>query len=121
MSKKVLIVEDNLDTQIYLKVLFNKRNIDIISVFDGSKVIETFNNNIEDISFIMMDLSLPGTKYSGIDFTKIILEIKQIPIIIQTANLDYRKESFESGCAEYITKPFSIYQLFKLIDKYYNF
>lgn len=117
--KKVLVVEDDLDNQMYIKILLNKKNIDIISVIDGSNVITTFKNNINDIAFVMMDINLPGTIYTGIDFIKMMLEIKNIPIIIQTAYSERREEAINAGCSDYITKPFNTHQINKLIDKYY--
>ena len=117
---KVMIVEDNEDSQIYLKTIFNKRNINTIEVCNGNKVMEIFNNNINDISFIMMDISLPGTQYNGIDFTKMILSIKKLPIIIQTGYMEYREEALKAGCSEYLIKPYTIYKINNIINKYYS-
>lgn len=122
MNKKVLVVEDNLDNQLYLNILFRRRNINIISVVDSNEVMTTFINNINNISLVMMDLRLPNINdYCGVDFTRKMLNIKYLPIIIQTASLSHREEAFAAGCVEYITKPFSKYQIDKIIDKYYRF
>jgi CheY-like chemotaxis protein len=67
-----------------------------------------------------MDVKMPG-EYDGLEATRRIRQIKaDIPIIAQTAfAMDMDKtRAIESGCNDYISKPYNSVKLKSLIKKY---
>ena len=111
----VLIVEDNIDLQSYLKnnLVFNYH----VLVADNGKIgLELAKN--EDPDLIICDIIMP--EMDGIELTKMLkteFHTSHIPIILLTAkSLDEHKfHGLEIGADDYITKPFNMVYLEKRI------
>jgi signal transduction histidine kinase/CheY-like chemotaxis protein len=122
LYKKVLLVEDNLTNQMYMKVLFKKFAISYVIANDGLEAIEKFRQEKFDV--ILMDENMPNM--NGIEATKHILEIEQqrhlihTPIIALTANaVKGDKERFLSaGMDEYLTKPLDTHKFIETLSLY---
>ncbi|MCB2194776.1 MAG: PAS domain S-box protein [Bacteroidetes bacterium] len=117
LSKKCfMLVEDDTISMAYLEEILQPTKVKIIKAFDGEQAVEKFRT--EEVDLILMDIHLP--KMSGNTATKEIRKIdKSIPIIAQSAFAmpGDKKESFEHGCDEYITKPIDSRLLFSTIKK----
>ncbi|MBN1632846.1 MAG: PAS domain S-box protein [Ignavibacteria bacterium] len=117
---KILIVEDDLDSLEYTKiVLRNMCNIDTTDSGEGA--IEMLKQN--QYRIIIMDIGLKGI--SGLDAVKIIRTIdnyKNIPIIALTAfALKGDKEKIlAGGCSHYISKPFTPKELRSVVGDFLN-
>ncbi|RXJ49918.1 ATP-binding protein [Gelidibacter gilvus] len=116
LKKTILIVEDNLDLQLFLKdLLQNQYNIIL-----GENGIEGFHyakSNIPDL--ILSDIMMP--ELDGIEMCKQLKEeqlTKHIPIILLTAkNSTHSKiTGLKSGAIEYINKPFNTKELLLKIE-----
>jgi len=105
-KKKLLIVEDDEDSQKFL-ALFLKRSFEL----EMSNSAETFYEKIENNEFdlILMDVSLRGEK-DGLQLTREIKQIdkyKDIPIVALTAHAYQRDrtEAYKAGVNFFLTKP----------------
>lgn len=105
-KKKLLIVEDDEDSQKFL-ALFLKRKFEL----EMSNSAETFYQKIEnnDFDLILMDVSLRGEK-DGLQLTREIKQIdkyKDIPIVALTAHAYQRDrtEAYKAGVNYFLTKP----------------
>lgn len=103
---KLLIVEDDEDSQRFLN-LFLKRRFEI-SMSNSS---DTFYNELEKGTFsvILMDVSLRGKK-DGLQITKEIKanpKYKDIPVVALTAHAYQRdrNEAYKAGVNYFLTKP----------------
>ena len=119
MTSKVLVVEDNPLNMKLFKDLLETKDIKVICVSDGRKVIRECFRYIPNL--ILMDIRLKDI--SGIDLIK---ELKRtpallgIPIIALTAfamKSDQQK-ILSTGCEGYISKPIVIDSFFKTIAKF---
>jgi CheY-like chemotaxis protein len=113
----LLIVENHLDTQLLIKnMLMKDYELSFAETYlEGMHILED-----ENISLILMDLSLKGEK-DGLLLTSVIRKNKKyykIPIIAVTAHaLETDKEkALKAGCSDYLSKPFKKYQLIELIN-----
>ncbi len=114
---KILIVEDNTDTQILLRYLLSARfAIDaVIRVGDALACIEK-----NDYVLILVDINL-GEERTGVDLLNILREndvYAEVPLIAITAYAmpgDYDK-FMRMGFDGYVSKPFSRTELFKAIN-----
>ncbi|MEN3324985.1 two-component regulator propeller domain-containing protein [Mariniflexile soesokkakense] len=102
----VLIVEDNIEIQNYLKEILMD-NYTIIQAFNGEEGIASALKIFPDL--IISDVMMPIM--DGIEFTKKLKQnpnTSHIPIIILTARTSPKNkmEGFETGADEYVTKPF---------------
>ena len=104
---KVLVVEDNQELKNYLKTLLEPR-YGVQSAQNGAEGIEVALREIPDL--IISDVLMPVK--DGVELT---IELKSnkatchIPIILLTARTGviYKKEGFDIGADDYITKPFN--------------
>lgn len=119
-NRKLLIVEDDDMSFLYLNHLLSLTGGVIVREKTGPDALELYLNNPE-FDLILMDLQLPG-----MDGKQVTREIRNqdlhIPIIAQTADKSpLEKElALEAGCSEVITKPYSMEELFEVIGRYLN-
>ncbi|GEK35635.1 response regulator transcription factor [Kurthia sibirica] len=101
---KILIVEDEIAISQVLKVYLRKAQFETQQVFDGSKVMQAFDEFAPDL--ILLDVMLPGQ--NGWQLLKEIREISKTPVIMLTAlgDVNYRLDGLNNGADDYISKPF---------------
>jgi CheY-like chemotaxis protein len=105
-KKKLLIVEDDEDSQKFL-ALFLKRSFELQMSNSADTFYEKIENN--DFDLILMDVSLRGEK-DGLQLTREIKKIdkyKDIPIVALTAHAYQRDrtEAYKAGVNYFLTKP----------------
>ena len=81
---------------------------EIIEAKDGEVAIAQFEENINQINLVLLDIMLPV--YDGQYVLKRIREISEVPVIMMTAKSgDYEQiKSFGNGVDDYIKKPFML-------------
>lgn len=111
--KKILIVEDDVLLNQGIAFALKQRNYDIYAAFT-IKEASLFLN--EPFDLIILDINLPDG--DGREFLKKFRTDSRIPVIILTARNAEEDiiEGFDSGCDDYLTKPFSIAVLVKRIE-----
>ena len=117
-SSKVLIVDDN---EINIKVIADSlKDYDFKVDFanDGLEAVNLFKSNSSNYDLILMDIQMP--KMDGLEASKIIREISNVPIIAISANayLEDLNKSKEIGINEHLNKPIQINELFTFIIRY---
>ncbi len=110
---KVLVVEDEAGLVALLTYNLEKEGFDVVSVMDGALVLQSVLKEKPDV--ILMDWMLPNV--SGVDLCKSIREnaaMKDIPIIMVTARAEEadKVQGLSFGADDYMTKPFSMPELF---------
>lgn len=113
---RVLIVEDNLDMQLFLSELLAS-NFQLSVVDNGSQAIDFLKNNTVDL--ILSDVMMP--EMDGLQLAEQIhtdMQQKHIPMILLTAYPSdvVRKKSLESGVVSYLSKPFHPEELLLLMQ-----
>ena len=114
-SKKILIVEDDAMSVIYLREALKSTGVQLMHASDGKSALSLVESGI-DIDLVLMDIKLPGM--SGYEATRRIKAIRDIPIIAQTAYAmadDYEK-IMQAGCDDYVSKPINRRKLLKKIN-----
>jgi len=104
-GKKILIVEDDLSSRLYLNKILEKAGVIIMNAGDGQEAVDTALNN-QDIDIILMDIQLPVQDgYSAL--TKIREVRKDMVVIAQTAYglLGDKEKILNSGFNDYVIKP----------------
>jgi CheY-like chemotaxis protein len=116
-GKRILIVEDDLSSRLYLNKILERTGAVLLNASDGREAIEIASNN-PDIDVILMDIQLPVI--DGYGAAKKIRELKRkVKIIAQTAYslIGDREKIISSGFDDYIVKPLFPEQLIeKLIN-----
>ncbi|NJL93959.1 MAG: response regulator [Anaerolineae bacterium] len=119
---RVLLAEDDRDTQILIQRILSDMPIEIDLAEEGNVVLERLDADYYDM--ILMDIQMPGL--SGIDALKQIRQAdrdyRNIPIVALTASLrPYGVEDYQAlGFDAKISKPFAVQTLRALITSYMN-
>jgi two-component system cell cycle response regulator DivK len=115
--KKILIVEDNTETQLILKIYMRDfYEVDIVQTAEGLKKIRKNN-----YALIILDINLPG-ELDGNDVIKNVKndpDLKSIPILVVTAYaLKGDKEKYISmGANGYLAKPVDKKDILKMAQE----
>jgi CheY-like chemotaxis protein len=120
-NKNILVIEDNELNMKLIRAVLSISDYQLIEASDAETGIRLAHN--QKPFLILMDIQLPGM--DGLEATRIIKadsELKDIPVVALTsfAMQGDREKAIESGCDDYITKPFDVEDVLKLIDGYYN-
>lgn len=114
--KRILIVDDEEHILELLEYNLEQEGYEPIKADTGEKAIEILEK--EEVDLVLLDWMLPGI--NGIDVLKNIRssdKINKLPVILLTAKGDEISKvvGLEVGADDYLTKPFSIHELFARI------
>ena len=117
MKKKILIVEDNPSINRVLQLLLNYR-YETIAAVNGKHAVDMAVTHEPDL--ILMDMVMP--EMNGFQAAHLIHEnpkTSSIPIIAVTAlsSFEEKEKCLQSGCSDYISKPFANDDLASHIEK----
>lgn len=112
IRQKILIVDDELDTLIPLKMALEAEDYLVVEASSGTEAIEKTRSDHPDL--ILLDLMMPGM--DGFEVCKVLKNdtlTDHIPVIMLTAKgeIDDKIEGIETGADDYVTKPFDLGEL----------
>lgn len=118
----VLVVEDNENNQMLLRILLEKMGLKVDTANDGEEGVEYFTQYEYDLVF--MDENMPNL--TGLEATKKIIQFEQItershtPIIAVTANAlaGDRERFLANGMDDYIPKPITVDSLQRVVEQW---
>lgn len=121
-GKRILVVEDNDGNREIACEILRDAGLEVEEARDGSFAIEKIQNaSANYYDAVLMDIQMPGK--NGYETTKIIRSfdkpgIEDLPIIALSANVyeEDKKKAFEYGMNGYITKPFNVIELLKVLN-----
>lgn len=105
--KSVVIVEDEVVTQRYIKDIMNEYNVDVLGCFsNGEDALSGLRKS--ECDMVLMDINIKGAM-DGLRLTKRILEEYTVPVVFISAHNDAK--TFEEVLAlspyGFVAKPFS--------------
>ncbi len=114
----ILIVDDEARNIQLLGNLLKKNGYEVEFALDGENALKWVDNRPFDL--ILLDIMMP--KMDGYEVCSLIKKKRDkqhIPIIFLTAKADTEDivKGFESGCSDYITKPFRAPELLARVKK----
>jgi signal transduction histidine kinase/CheY-like chemotaxis protein len=114
-EEKILIVEDDDMSFLFLKEILRKTQVNILHAADGWQAIKMVKSN-PDIQLILMDIKLPDM--DGFETTKKIKKITNVPVIAQTAYAmsDDSVKILSEGFSDYISKPINRKELLRKMN-----
>jgi len=104
-GKKILIVEDDQSSRLYLNKILERAGVVIMNAGDGQEAVDAAINN-PDIDIILMDIQLPV-----LDGYSALIKIREVSndmvVIAQTAYglLGDKEKILNAGFNDYIIKP----------------
>jgi CheY-like chemotaxis protein len=117
----VLVVEDDGETQNFMKVLLG-RSYEVLFAASGSEMWRCLEARAGHINLVLMDLSLKGTE-DGLELTRSLRKHptwKNLPIIAVTAHAlpEDRTNALGAGCDAYLEKPVDNERLLDLVKRF---
>ena len=115
MAKRILLVEDDPSLGYVIKDNLSLKGYDVTHCADGESGENSFNAS--SFHLCIFDVMLP--KKDGFSLARSVRQKnKNIPIIFLTAKamMEDKLEGFQTGADDYITKPFSLEELFCRIE-----
>ena len=120
MEKKLLLVDDSSTTLLMEEMLFRTHTkFQLVVARNGEEAVR--KALAEMPSLILMDIVMP--KMNGFAACREIRKhpaLKRVPIIMVTSRGESWnvEEGFESGCNDYVTKPFNVAELIEIVNGY---
>lgn len=116
---RILVIEDNPDMRDFLFRVLGRRGYEVFGAGDGVEGMEIALDERPDL--ILMDLSLPVL--DGFEATRILKAeavMSSVPILAVTAHARTadRTRALEAGCDGYLSKPYSIHELYEAVEQY---
>ncbi len=104
-KKKILIIDDAEVNQLLLSRILG--DYELLNAYNGGEAFERLQENKGSLDLIILDLVLPDT--NGLEVLKFIKgddELKEIPVIVMSAQVQLEQTSMEMGAVEFWKKPF---------------
>lgn len=104
---KILLLEDDLNLNETIKEYLEDEGFEVDAAYDSDEAFEKIYENSYDI--LLLDVMVPGE--NGFEILKKIE--KEIPTIFITSlnSVEDLEKGYESGCDDYIRKPFALKEL----------
>jgi two-component system KDP operon response regulator KdpE len=106
---RVLVVDDELSIQRFLRVALNGQGFVVSEVGTGQEALQALT--LERPDLLILDLGLPDM--DGVEVTRRLREWSQVPVIILSVRdqeLD-KIAALDAGADDYLTKPFGVGEL----------
>lgn len=110
MNFKIAIVDDEHKIVRFIKANLLSLNYQVVTFFDGEKFLSDFDLHEPDL--VLLDVMMPNM--DGFTVLKQLRKFTNVPVIILTArsNSNDLLQGFDYGADDYLTKPFSLDELF---------
>lgn len=107
--QKILLLEDDLNLNETIKEYLEDEGYEVDSAYDSDEALEKIYEKNYDI--LLLDVMIPGI--NGFEVLKNIRKEKDIPAIFITSlnSVEDLEKGYESGCDDYIRKPFALKEL----------
>lgn len=115
--RKILLVDDEIHIQEMLRINMKSQGYDCLSAYTGEEALDMARKELPDL--ILLDVMMPGI--DGVETCRRLKadkDLRAIPVIMVSAKSQGQDKikGLEGGADDYITKPFSIHELFLRIQ-----
>ena len=110
----ILVVDDELSMREFLKILLEKEGYAVTTASEAANAIDLIQN--QDFDLVLSDIKMPGM--GGLSLLEKIKEFdNSLPVIMITAYASPENAviAMKSGAFDYITKPFKVDEIIKII------
>ncbi|HVW28348.1 MAG TPA: sigma-54 dependent transcriptional regulator [Polyangiaceae bacterium] len=116
MSKRLLLVDDDVDMCVELERMLEKRGFEVETTTSADKALQVLDES--DFDCVITDLKMRGM--NGVELCdRIVQNRRNLPVIVVTGfgNLETAIATLRAGAADFLTKPFNAEQLVVSIER----
>jgi DNA-binding response OmpR family regulator len=121
MKKQVLVIEDDPVIGEMISIILEMQGFHVISLANTGWARQKLEE--EEIDMVLLDLNLAGSDENGQSFCAYIKshdDLKHIPVILVSANMDIEQIKKECGADDLIRKPFDLDHFINTLNCYLN-
>ncbi|MDA8162049.1 MAG: sigma-54 dependent transcriptional regulator [Desulfobacteraceae bacterium] len=114
---RVLVVDDDRSLREFLEILFQKEGYGVALAASGEEALGLLEGD-DTVSAVLSDIRMPGM--DGVTLLKRIKKMRPaLPVVLITAfgSLDSAVSAMKEGAWDYITKPFHIDEIRKVVSR----
>ena len=118
-KKKILLVDDSQTVLLMQQLLLADRGYELLTARDGEEAVEKAMAEHPDIIFL--DVLMPRMDgFAACQALRANETTRHIPIIMVTTRSEAQsmQQGFESGCSDYMTKPFNGNELLDKLERF---
>lgn len=118
VGKKILIVDDDEVTRIFLEYALNAHGYPTVVAHDFDAVREIMDR--DSYALVLMDLVFVNSTYSGFDIAEYVRSIApECPVVIMTSypSTDSAVQALRTNASDYLQKPVHIEDLLACVEK----
>ena len=109
--RQVLVVDDQELNRDVLGMILEEY-YSVIYACDGVEALDIIQKNADNLSIIMLDILMPNMDgFEVLRRMKADERMKNIPVIVLTAEKSAELEALQLGAADFITKPFDVHEI----------
>ena len=106
LKRHILVVEDEEINRMILGNILEEA-FDLVYAADGAEALEQLKEHKDELALVMLDLQMP--RLTGMDVLKVMMEeadLREIPVIVLTADQSAEVECLRLGAMDFIPKPY---------------
>ena len=117
MRKKVLVIEDEPVIAEMICIMLEMEGLNVISLADTATAKQKLHGN--EVGLVLLDLNLKGENGQTMcEYIKGQGDLKGIPVILVSANVDLEKIKIACGADDHIAKPFELTDFTSKVRQY---
>jgi len=116
LSKKILVVDDEIGIRQSLKKILEKEGFEVVTASNGEEAFKVIRGG--DIDLLISDIRMAGM--DGLELLKVSKSVSpytEVIMITGYASVDTAVDSMKQGAYDYITKPFKKADILKAVQK----
>lgn len=122
-GKRVLVAEDDEDSQALIRVVLGKFGFSVAIAHTGREAVRMIGEAGQPYDLVLMDIRMPDM--GGLEATRLIREkhpIEVLPIVALSANVfeEDRQKSLNAGMNEHLLKPLQLDQLGRMLERLFG-
>lgn len=117
-ARNLLVVDDDIAMTALLKDFLARQGYEVTVTSSVAGALALFRSAPPDKPFDLVISDVKLGKANGFDLTRVVnLEQPNLPVILFSVSEDLEKAALESGARKFLSKPFSLFSLSKLVEE----
>ena len=117
--KNILVIEDEYDIVALLTIILENEGYKVSAMSNVAHYETKLHEAHPDL--VLLDLNIGGFNGKAIcDYIKTHTDLKSIPVILMSANVDAQKIKEECGAEDLISKPFDLNDFIGTVKRFAN-